>query len=317
MGDFHYIKQYNKKYTKELNDSLKIIMPTLIEAFVNVYGNRFREYITYTLNHLNFIFFIPERLFQVVLTYSKDIRKHDRYVMEYYLKYLEKLYFINRSISEEKHIQFLLSKFLLKSPFKAENFDYTLMDALESDCPCFTFGLINENVSKFVLLPIFAIDLNTIIHEFNHALSIDALAIKDDTIITNSLFADTLTEELVNDYIAQIVYKEYKRIGGVIPYSLRRFSIINSYQIDDYIIKYFYDTFKDVILYSLITKNDRLFYEVVNKEDIEKIYPYIHKLFCEGEDILVYKKLIELINNILGNIDLEQAKRLVRVKNYD
>ena len=43
------IDQNINRHTKELEESLKYIMPNLIAAFIKVYGEKYREHITYTI----------------------------------------------------------------------------------------------------------------------------------------------------------------------------------------------------------------------------------------------------------------------------
>ena len=55
MKRFERIKIYNKKYTNELANDLKLIKPKIIKAFVNIYGEKQRDYITYTLNKIRLL----------------------------------------------------------------------------------------------------------------------------------------------------------------------------------------------------------------------------------------------------------------------
>lgn len=290
MTKFERIKSYNKKYTKELDDALKIIMPTLNEAYVSVFGEKYRDYITYTLSHLNFVYFIPEGYFNILLKDKVNIRKKDLAIMEYYLKYLNYLSFKFKSISEEDQEDFILKYFTTRSDLKGTGLEDQILFALEEDCALITYVISKLNQDYYtgeiaVLLPLFAIDLKTIIHELTHTLINRAALCTEDEIITPDAFPNKETSELINDYIASMVLVEYKKLGGPIPKCLRRIKFHNLYEDLDILVSYFYDSLSPLILESTISGNHNMLWQCAG-EPFPKYCAKVKEIFNAKGDIL-------------------------------
>ena len=205
MVQFDSIKGYNRKYTGELDNAIRIIMPKLIQAFVNIFEGH-KDYISFTLTNLNFVYFIPEYYLFHPLAMPKN----------------SPLYKVGNEY--QKYNEYLRQK--LKSHY--ENAQITQF--LEEDSALFTNVLEYDSNKvlkhkKVVLLSIFVIDLKTIIHELTHALLISVLCLTEDRLIVSHGFPNTETMELISDFIATKVLEEYIRIGGVIPESLSRFKL--------------------------------------------------------------------------------------------
>lgn len=303
MKKFERIISYNKKYTIELEDSINLIMPKLIQAFTNIYGESHKDYIENTLRNIQYVFFIPEKLLTFFNNYSENTSHKEQYIMDYYLKYLSFLDFKSISIKDEELHDYIYKYYITKTDvdyklFKEANLAHDLAD----DNPAFTFVYNYQTTSKVILLPLYIIDIKTLIHELNHALCVDAVGIYNDCIITPSLYKNVISEELINDYIAELVLEEYKNIGGIIPKGLKRFKIENNYEYNYYIIEYLFDCLSPLILESLISKRHNLFIRLVGQKNCTHMWQLINNLYKKGYNESKYIELLNLIDKIYQRV---------------
>lgn len=293
------IPSFNKLFTRELETSINSIMPKLTEAFIKVYGEDNRLYIINVLNTLQTIYFISENYLRLALQ-DKNISKLNKQIIRMYLEHLRYLNRAYKNISENDEARFIIDNYTTKYPFSYETINY-FYEPLGDDFPAYqTF--INEleatrPIYKTILLPIFSIDLKTIIHEINHALLLELMADSPKSFIIPTMFLSITSEELNNDYLANIVLKEYIKLGGIIPKPLLRFNIKNPYQKGYYILKYLYSKLGPLLIISLITRNHNLFYELTGFANMQELCELIDSLFIEY-DAQKYVKLIKLINKM-------------------
>ncbi len=260
MVQFDSIKGYNRKYTGELDNAIRIIMPKLIQAFVNIFEGH-KDYISFTLTNLNFVYFIPEYYLFHPLAMPKNSPLYK--VGNEYQKYNEYLRQKLKSIPEPQKEDFILKHYCPKSDLKSHYENAQITQFLEEDSALFTNVLEYDSNKvlkhkKVVLLSIFVIDLKTIIHELTHALLISVLCLTEDRLIVSHGFPNTETMELISDFIATKVLEEYIRIGGVIPESLSRFKLPQKYEDKSYLVEYFYNSLYPLILESLISGNHNM-----------------------------------------------------------
>ena len=156
-----------------------------------------------------------------------------------------------------------------------------------------------QNFYKSILLPIFVIDLEIIIHEINHALMIDVIATTKEKVIMPSLFTAEECDELFNDYIAHLVLEEYFKLKAPIPYPLRKFKFMNVYENYFYLIELFYYVFEKVIKRSIMTKNFNLLYEYAGKENFDLFCNMVQKYYLQdgcSED--EFQDLLDLVQQM-------------------
>lgn len=285
MKKFERIKSYNKKYSDELIDSIRTILPKLIEAFTIIYGEKYRDYITYTLTNLNYVFFIPERLFKSVLINPIDCSKKTVYLANYYIKYL---YYLKRkynTLPKEQKQEFVIKNFIVSTTLNERDLqDETIIKALEIDYPLMSFIESNGNFKKTIFYPIYTIDFLVIIHEMNHALNLDAIMHDDKKLYTPRLFSNEASDEIVNDYIAAMVYTTYFEIGGVLPKPLKEFGLERVYQPYYSLAEYLFDSLEPLVLTSLIAKRHNLFINMVGKVRFQKLCKLLEYFFENGHD---------------------------------
>lgn len=298
MAQFDCIKSYNRKYTGELDSAIRTIMPTLIQAYINIFEGH-KDYISFTLTNLDFVYFIPEDY----LFYPLEMPKNSAlYKVGYeYQKYHEYLRKKLKSIPEHQKEDFILKYYCPKSDLKNHWLNAQIVQLFEEDSALFTHVLEYDSnkvlkCKKVVLLPIFVIDLKTIIHELTHALLIKVLGITEDSIITSHGFPNTEVMELITDFIASKVLEEYIRIGGIIPECLRRFKFPQKYENKAYLIEYFYNSLYPLILESLISGNHNM---------LEKsLGVFAYNQFCDTVKHLYHQSSV-------SNFDLDGLEKMV------
>lgn len=305
MGRKKVIEQNIHKHSRELEESIKILEPKLIEAFVNVYGEKHRDKIASTIINMNYTFFIPEHYCNILLK-SPHLRKKIKYIIKSYLKYLKDKNSKFRCVAEKDQVKYIIRNYLSRYPFKED--DYVIFkSALESDCACCSAIFYESKefnyAEYFICLPIFTIDLKTIIHELNHALNMNIIGFTNEYLKIECLFKTEASEELVNDYIAELVLNAYLKIGGPIPKALKRVKLGNEYEYKDYIVTYLFDSLIDLILESRISDNYNLFYNLVGINKAKSLEHIMADLYKKDYfDEYLYKELIYLIDEIYVNV---------------
>jgi len=162
--------------------------------------------------------------------------------------------------------------------------------------------------------------LKTIIHEINHALNISVIGHTETALIMRCLFEKEPCEELVNDFIAELVMQMYIKIGGTIPKPLSKIKIGNEYEYKDYIVVYLFDCLIDLILESRISGNYNLFYNLVGKENTENLERMMEELYNNDYfDAPLYSELISLIDKIYEKVinanPIEMEKQIAELEN--
>lgn len=284
MKKFRRIKAYNEKYREELEESLKIINPYLICAFTKFYGEEYEDKIKDVIFNILYTFFISESFFNILKKKSFGISHKTQKVAQYNKRYLSSLQ-LKKIVDKNKLEKEVLNKLIVASNID----DYMLLCAnilelLSSDSPIYTVIADSEeqNFYKSIFLPIFVINLQVIIHEINHAIMIDAIAITEEEVIMPNLFITKEGEELFNHYIANLILEQYLKEKFPIPYALRKFDFVNQYEDFFYLIESFYYVFEQVIKKSIMTKNFNLLWEYAGKEDFYLFCTLIQKYYLQG-----------------------------------
>lgn len=325
MKKFRDVKQKNNKYTKQLDKALMQVMPTVVQAFINVYGEKHAEYIRKTIMNLKLCYFIPNSHLELFREYHAYLSEEDNDLINYYLAYIQYLFYKYEKIegSDEEKLDFIYQNFLVKSDLSIDQLKrYDMVEPIEEDCPLFTFRIdhtdINPKIISIIMLPIIFVTLEMIIHEINHALTCDPVGyIDNDIIFETTLFCvndmasdtDNTPEEIVNDYISNLVLTEFCRLGGFIPRTLEKYDIGNDYIENNYIAKYLFKMLGPLILESLISHNSRLFINSVGRENYIRLCELMSDLFNNGKDDDKYLELMILID--------EMVKEKTRIKSED
>lgn len=228
------------------------------------------------------------------------LSKKDQRSINYYLHYLNNFYTQIKCMNNIEELeQAALKKVIVKSAFDVQRLiNSNFLEYLSCDVPIY-FIIADEEKKHFdksIFLPLFVIDLEIIIHEINHALMIDIMAVTEEEFIMPSLFLTEASEELVNDYIARIVLEEYIRIKASIPSILRRFDFINVDENSSYLIENFFYYFKPIIKESIMTKNFNLLKTYAGKENLTLFCTLVQEYYLqEGCNEEEYQALNDLV----------------------
>ncbi len=317
MKKFCDVKQKKAKYTRQLDKALSMVMPTVIEAFINVYGKRHEKFIRRKLANLKYCYFIPQSHLELFREYHNYLREEDNKLVDYYLEYIDHLGYKYGKIrgGDDEKLTFIYRNFLTKSDLSIAKLKaYNMVEPIEEDCPLYTPRLDStkevSQVVTIIILPIIIGTLEMIIHEINHALTCEAVGYIDDVVFEATLFCvndqrpdtDNTAEEIVNDYIANLVLKEFLRIGGYIPTVLKKYDIGNDYVDNAYIADYLFQKLGSLILESEITHNDRLFINSVGKDNHLHLCELMSELFNNGKDESKYVELVNLIDEMAEKV---------------
>ena len=294
--DLEMIKIFNLYYAKQLYDAIEQVMPKLIQAFINVYGKSHADYIRDRLQNIVYTFTISKSFLNrgVILD---DNNEEDTYIKDLYNRYVSYLESKRKNLSDEEDRDFTIKNYKVFSEFDDEWFlDSSLFDALKDDCPLVTnfFYQMEEDapscIGKAVFLPIITINFYILVHELNHALANDSyLLTHEDKFLETDFFMGgdgeyyEESEELINDFIAGNVIREFQRIGGVVPDALKRYNFNQSYQANDFLVEYFYNSLEPLILKGYISGNHNI-RNIVGEDNWMLVMKLINSLFHK-EDI--------------------------------
>lgn len=297
------IESSNKFYKKELSDSIKRLEPYIIDSFVAIYGEKHREYITYTIKHLKYVYYIPEKYLHILKNDLKGVRKHDIYVMKQYMNYFKKLDFVSRTIPDSSLEDFVLKKYIVESDFDFETLvKEKVAFIISEDDPTFTFLVENEEIYKTIFLPIFAMDLKILFHEINHALTIEAIGIYYNRVLSPTLFSKSIALEIINDYISHLAYLKYKGIQTYTPKYEGRFQIYDHYTYYYDYAELIFEFLGPVILESLISHRPNLFIKLSGEKNYHHFCQLIDYLFKHEYSQEKYEELYCLLEKIVNHI---------------
>lgn len=317
------IDSFNRFYKKELEESIKKLEPFIIEAFVSIYGEKHRDYITYTIKNLKYVYYLAERDLQVISLNLKNVQKVDRIVTEKYLEYFKLLDLISKTIPEENLGEFILRNYIVGSNLK---FDTLLEEDaalfISDQNPIFTFFIEENKIYKTIFLPIFVVDLKTLFHEINHALTMDAIAFYNKKLFSTDLFRKSIASEIINDYIAHLAYLKCLKITPFIPKYENRFQIYDHYPHYYNIAELVMEYLGPVILESLISHKPNLFIELTGEKNYHHLCQLINHMFKHDYGEEEYLELYHLVNkmqeHVLNHeeIDYESYMEELKEKGY-
>ena len=302
MKRFSKIDYYNQLYANELKDALEEVIPFLVQAFTQFYGEDYRRQISDVIKQIRYTFFISKTHFEILMEENINIR-YQR-LIRYYLHYIQYRAlkckdFDGASDQLEKEMLRVLVPF---SSF-SENalLHNNIIECLEVDAPLYTFFYEDGQFWKSILLPILALNLEMVIHEINHALMIDVVAYTDEAIVMPSLFVTRECDELFNDYISYQVLDIYQKMNAPISHVFKRFPFYNDYENYFYLIEVFYYVFQHLIKESIMTKNFNLLWKYAGQDDFQKFCELVESYYlrgvCTEEEFSKLEDLIYQMNN--------------------
>ncbi len=231
------------------------------------------------------------------------LSNQERRVLHSYLNYL---LFLDRKASgicEGEQIEkFCLQKYIVKSDLSLE----TLLKRdticfLGLDGPIFTFypNLGEKDYAKTIFLPIYVTSLEAFIHEINHAIMSDIIALVGKEEIQSIWFGNQECEELFNDFIAYSIFDDLYQNPKNIPKVFRRFNYPTTYEFYFYLIEDFFTFFEEIIKKSIMEKNPSYLLLYTGEEEFQRFCSLVQK-YCLNEECSEeeYLELMELVSRM-------------------
>lgn len=329
MQDFSMIEFYNSYFFRELEDAIDEVMPTVIQAFINVYGSEFEHIIRYTSNNIIYTFFISPKYINI----CKDRQnKKVKEIIDYYKRYVDAKLREAEQLEEDLERElFLANSFLVATGFSPDYLYYAeFLENVSNGGPSFINAINDElKTEKAVFLPIVAVNFDILLHELNHVFGGDIMGvINDDTPLELSMFSsqdrdnegDIISEELMNDFASQLVKEEFLRLGGKIPEALSRFTFFNSYKANSFLVEYFFRELGPLFLKSYMSQNYRMM-NMLGEGNFDTFCKIIAELYFKEEiypeDVFPLINIVNLMKmkwdasrpaNYAGEINVLQAQ---------
>ncbi len=280
---------------KEYYQKIQNNMPLLIEAFTQFYGETYREYITYTLNHMS-IYFILNQDYFIPKTYKSSIEAYHNYLNRY-LK--------TKKLPQSKKVSFLINSLTFSNVSPDTSLYLALMDYIFNNVESLMFvDKENNPTFKSILLPVFGTSDLTLIHELNHVLSTNIIGMdaNNSELIYTDVFPEEETMELFNEQTAFEIFLIFRKMGG----NITNIPIYESlYMPKLHLIKPFYDTFKSLIKEALISGNNNLIENKLGPEYFKKYNLLIKRLSAKNK--ISNKDILRL--EFLRKVMFEHSKK--------
>lgn len=277
------IKRLSEEWIKSFCAWYNQVQSILIEAFIKYYGEEEREKITKEINDIPFLFLLSD----IVYLNCKNIRNA-------YLTKMLKLYFKNNKLVldnlsrlgyKDSRILSEATRQSMLTKYSRGSFKYYLHEEFISETSAGTTHFDIDGTNPIIILPIYFTNDKIIFHEINHVLTTPKRE--------GDLFPEEI-DELINELIIQDVLKIFRSLGGrILPYELE---LGNEYEDNLFLIKDFYEKFKDLIKKCVRNDDITLLEDNLGKENLKMYFMLVKRLY--------HKKYIT-------DIDLERINFLI------
>ena len=277
------IKRLSEEWIKSFCAWYNQVQSILIEAFIKYYGEEEREKITKEINDIPFLFLLSDIVYLNCSNIPND-----------YLAKMLKLYYKNNKLVldnlsrlgyKDSRILSEATRQSMLTKYSRGSFEYYLHEEFISEPSAGTTHFDIDGTNPIIILPIYFTNDKIIFHEINHVLTTPKRE--------GALFPEEI-DELINELIIQDVLKNFKNLGGrILPYELE---LGNEYEDNLFLIKDFYEKFKDLIKKCVRNDDITLLEDNLGKENLKMYFMLVKRLY--------HKKYIT-------DIDLERINFLI------
>ena len=277
------IKRLSEEWIKSFCAWYNQTQSILIEAFIKYYGEEEREKITKEINDIPFLFLLSETSYLNCKNIPND-----------YLAKMLRLYFKNNKLVidtlsrvgyKDDRILSEATKQSMLTKYPRGSFEYYLHEEFISEPSAGTTHFDKDGTNPIIILPVYFITDRIIFHEINHVLTTPKRE--------GDLFPIEI-DELINELIAQDILKTFRGLGGrILPYELK---LGNEYDDNLFLMKDFYENFKDLIKKCVRNDNIKILEDNLGKDNLRLYFALVKKLY--------HKKYIT-------DIDLERINFLI------
>lgn len=267
----------------------------LFEAFIEFYGEEEREKLIKEIDDIPFLFLLSD----VAYLSCKNI-PNDYFAKRLELYFRHNRLFLNslarkgvnkRKILHERVKQSMLTK------YPQESFEYYLHENFILELSNATTHFDIDGTNPIIILPIYFITDQIIIHEIDHVLTTPKRE--------GNLFPSEEVDELINELIAQDVLKIFRNLGGrILPYEL---DIKLEYEDNLFLMKDFYERFKDLIKKCVRNDNLKILEDNLGKENLRVYFALVKKLYYKNH---ITDKDLKRIRFLINQMDIyHQTKK--------
>ena len=314
-----------KKIREYLQKNFEYFLDSACEEFIDYYGEKYKDIITYRLHNANYIFYVNE---EEKLVDSLDkvfdrgnfnerykiIKKQHKQVTDY-LKGVKK--HVDKFNSENQ--DFEIVKIVNRKVYDTSLDTYSdtdkaireqeinhLLFKYGSSCAFFTPIYLEDSkkIEHDIVIPLFKADDGTLIHEMIHAImSQDLLLINENEpylktgiSITVNRDSEELLEECITEIEANNISKRLKEKDiSFIDKFFPKYTHSCFYDTFIPFVIDFYDYFKDILTYSRITLNKSHLLEQIDRNnyyDFMVAFAECYREYFSKDDFYYYKAKI-------------------------
>lgn len=294
-----------EKFNESIHTFYKLYnenLPILIESFVEYYGEEHRGHIESIIYSLNIHFWVDYlSIFSVIGEISEDLYGKIEIIKKYEFFIQSEIAKAKLSKSQRKDAEAIL-RFLGKNNNMYPIRIVKMMIKNEWEAAAF---FNPETMCPEIMLPIFLCTEKAVFHEINHLVGGSHLWVKvGNKYPYIAVFNNESVDELINDASSYEILEIFKRRGGILCEEV--FETENGYEHKHFLVREFYDEFKDLIKEVLITGNTNLF-KKLGFDNIREFEKLINYLYNKGKVIDLDKaKIRMLIQKMKLNMEKEK-----------
>lgn len=281
-------------YTNTLNKRFSDNKEKLIEAFIEYYGEEYRDRIKSIYDNTTIVYYVGQNIMNLINSYNLfafELTPHQKELFE-----IEKKLSNHTLTDEDKsEIRYIGSnKTDVFSDQELPAITSVIMNSTNSNNPLKLLWTFNGRTNRFIFLPSYIWTDSSIIHEMNHHMTSDELLlIESDSgnshVSISGLNIDgydssneeRIIEELINDMSAIEITEIFHKKGGTyVEENINKAIPIESdYNKNFYLVEKFYTHFKDVIKKARITGSKNLLLETCGKENYYQLVNLVNKYY--------------------------------------
>lgn len=281
------VRKMSKIWIKEFEIKYKKSLPLLIEAYTLYYGEEKREVISDMLTNTPFLFLLS----YIGYLNAPDIPKNDfTKVLISYFKYM------NRTVSLMERLGMKKSAILNKEIELASIIPYlwktTEQELLKYFITSEAMGFViftNNNEDPIITLPVYFVNESNLFHELNHLFITPSKE--------KNLFPNEVVEELINELMARDIRKIYQSLNGK-PITCD-IKLEDAYSGSLYLIKDFYERFKELIKKSVKEQDFKILEDNLGKRNLHAYCNLVKKLYAKEKIDQNDLKMLMFLENLM------------------
>lgn len=294
------VKEQSKIWLESFLEEYKKQLPFIIEAFVTYYGEETRVEINEKIKRIEFLFLLSYTAYINAKKIPDDA--FSRMLINYF-KYMERVLKIKERQGHKDieivHKQIEMSA-LTNYLYGCDEYE-ALMDSVTNSFIGTTW-FRDYKMPPILVLGIYFVNDDILFHEMNHVITTPTDEI--------SLFPNAVVDELINELIAQDIVKIFHNLIG--KTMLPKLEMTKSYHNNFFLIREFYETFKDLIKESIKKKDRKILEENLGEKNLNTYFALVEKLFFTKvifeEDLMSLKLLVNMMKIYYENKQKEYKR---------